>query len=123
MTRSDGVNRTVLLVDDDAEVRRGAAVVLGELDFRGIEGGGAETAMTVLRGPDRVDLLMTDLAMPGIGGMELAHLAKRVQPDLRVLYTSAYVRTSEQNPALRHGPLIEKPWMLQQLREVIEKLL
>lgn len=115
--------RTVLLVDDDVEVRRIAAVILAELGLRVIEAAGAEDAMAVLRGPDRIDLLMTDLAMPGIGGIELAHLAKKQQPDLLVLYTSAYVRTADQGPALRHGPLIEKPWMLQQLREVIEKLL
>jgi CheY-like chemotaxis protein len=113
----------VLLVDDDLEVRRIAAVILGELGLRVIEADGAEDAMTVLRGPDRVDLLMTDLAMPGIGGIELAHIAKKTKPDLRVLYTSAYVRTADQSPALRYGPLIEKPWMLQQLREVIDKLL
>ena len=124
VTRSDDISRTVLLVDDDADVRQVAAVILAELGLRVIEAACAEDAMEVLRGgSERIDLLMTDLAMPGIGGMELAQLAKKLKPELLVLYTSAYVRTSDRSPALRHGPLIEKPWMLQQLREVIDKLL
>lgn len=123
MAMSDGLSRTVLLVDDDADVRQVAAVILGELGLRAIEAACAEDAMEILRAGEPVDLLMTDLAMPGIGGMELAHLAKRLRPELLVLYTSAYVRTSDQSRALRYGPLIEKPWMLQQLRDVVERLL
>jgi CheY-like chemotaxis protein len=115
--------RSVLLVDDDPDLRQIAAVILGELGFHVMEASGAEEAMAILRGPQKVELLLTDLAMPGIGGLELAHLAKRARPELKVLYTSAYVRTSETGPALRHGPLIEKPWRLEQLRQVIERLL
>jgi CheY-like chemotaxis protein len=114
---------TVLLVDDDIEVRQVAAVILGEMGLQVIEASSAEDAMEVIRGTARIDLLMTDLAMPGIGGMELAHLAKRARPDLRLLYTSAYVRAAEGSKALGYGPLIEKPWMLEQLRGYIEKLI
>ena len=113
---------TVLLVDDDAAVRQVAAVILGELGFEVIEAADAEAAMAVIRGPAPIALLMTDLAMPGIGGVELAHLAKRARPNLKVLYTSAYVRAQGGSKALAHGPLIEKPWMLEQLETVVEKL-
>ncbi|MEJ0067776.1 MAG: response regulator [Pseudomonadota bacterium] len=123
MAKSDGIRRTVLFVEDDAEVRSVGAVILGELGYRVIEASSAEDAMEILRAQETIDLLMTDLAMPGIGGMELAHLAKRARPSLKVLYTSAYVRAVESSPALRHGPLIEKPWMLQQLQGVVEKLI
>jgi CheY-like chemotaxis protein len=114
---------TVLLVDDDAAVRQVAAVILGELGFEVIEAADAEEAMAVIRSPTPVALLMTDLAMPGIGGVELAHLAKRAQPSLKVLYTSAYVRAQGGSKSLVHGPLIEKPWMLEQLETVIDKLI
>jgi CheY-like chemotaxis protein len=113
----------VLVVDDDTDVRQVAAAILAEMGFQVIEADGGETAMAILQGPAKIDLLMTDLAMPGINGMELAHLARRLRPDLKVLYTSAYVRMDDDNPALRYGPLIEKPWMLTQLRAVIEKLM
>jgi CheY-like chemotaxis protein len=122
MDLSNDISRTVLLVDDDIEVRQVAAVILGELGFQVVEASSAEDAMETIQGPARIDLLMTDLAMPGIGGMELAHLATRARPALKVLYTSAYVRATEGSRALRHGPLIEKPWMLDQLREIVERL-
>jgi CheY-like chemotaxis protein len=119
----DELRRTVLVVDDDEAVRQVAAAILGELGFHVFEASNAEDALSILRGPIRIQLLLTDLAMPGVGGIELAHLARRLRPDLKVLYTSAYVRMTESNPALRYGPLIEKPWMLEQLKAVIEKLL
>jgi CheY-like chemotaxis protein len=123
MDKANETRRVVLLVDDDIDVRQVAAVILGELGFDVIEASSAEDAMEAVRAPTRIDLLLTDLAMPGIGGMELAHLAKQARPELKVLYTSAYVRATERSPALRHGPLIEKPWMLEQLREVVERLI
>jgi DNA-binding NtrC family response regulator len=114
---------TVLLVDDDVEVRQIAAVILAEMGFQVVEAGNAEDAMEIIRGPTKIELLMTDLAMPGIGGMELARLAKNTRPELKLLYTSAYVRVAEGSKALAHGPLIEKPWMQEQLKEFIERLI
>jgi len=118
-----GKRGTVLIVDDDVAVRQVAAVILGELGFDVIEAGNAEEAMAVIRGPTPLALLLTDLAMPGIGGVELAHLAKRARPTLKLIYTSAYVRAQGGSRALVHGPLIEKPWMLEQLEAVIDKVL
>jgi len=123
MAVPNDIQPTILLVDDDADVRRIAGVILSERDFRVIEASSAEEAMEIIRGSTRIDLLMTDLAMPGVGGIELAHLAKRVRPGLKVLYTSAYVRASDSSKALHHGPFIEKPWRLEQLEAAIEKLL
>jgi DNA-binding NtrC family response regulator len=100
----------VLLVDDDDAVRRIAAVIIAELGFRVIEAPDAAKALAALRGPDRIDLLMTDLAMPDIGGLELALMAREVRPGLPILYTSAYGRAAKGNPAMRFGGFIEKPW-------------
>lgn len=123
MDDPNDIRRTVLLVDDEQDVRQIAAAILSELGFHVIEAIDAQAAMAVIRGPSPVDLLMTDLAMPRIGGLELAHLAREVRPGLKVLYTSAYVRAAETNAALRYGPFIEKPWRLEQLRAVLEKLI
>jgi CheY-like chemotaxis protein len=113
----------VLLVDDDDAVRRVAAVILGELGFRVIEAIDAVQALTALRGSARIDLLMTDLAMPDIGGLELALLARDLRPDLPILYTSAYARAAEGNPAMRFGGFIEKPWRLERLRGALATVL
>ena len=123
MAVPNDIQQTILLVDDEADVRRIAGMILSEPDFCVIEAGSAEKAMAIVRGSTRIDLLMTDLARPGVGGIELAHLAKRVRPGLKVLYTSAYVRASDSSKALHHGPFVEKPWRLEQLEGAIEKLL
>lgn len=114
---------TVLLVDDDEFVRPVAAALLAELGYAVIEAPHGEAALEVLRGPRPVDLLMTDLAMPGIGGMELALIAQTIRPNLPTLYTSAYFKNSEGHPALRFGRFLKKPWRLVELRAVLADLL
>jgi CheY-like chemotaxis protein len=115
--------RTVLVVDDEDDVRTIAAEIVRMLDFRVIEANNAEAALKILRGPNKVDLLFTDIVMPGLSGLDLAHLAKQLLPDLKVLYTSAHFTAAADNPALRYGPFIAKPWMLAQLRDVLHALM
>jgi CheY-like chemotaxis protein len=114
---------TILVVDDDADVLRISAVIVAELGYRVIEATGGAAALEILRGSEPVDVLLTDLAMPGVSGKELAHLAKVLRPHLKVLYTSAYVRLGDKDPPLRHGPMIGKPWLEEQLRAVLAKLM
>jgi len=119
MNEPDAGRRTVLVVDDDDEVRAIAVQIVRTLDFRVIEANGGEAALEILRGPTQVDLLFTDIVMPNLSGLELALLAKQVRPDLKVIYTSAYAFGGAESPALRYGPLIPKPWKLRQLRDLI----
>ena len=114
---------TVLVVDDDDDVRAVAVAILRELGYDVMEASGGAPALEILRGSAPVDLLLTDLAMPGMNGIELAHNAVSTRPGLKVLYTSAYVRAADNDPALRHGPVIEKPWVLRDLRDVLASLL
>jgi DNA-binding NtrC family response regulator len=123
MNGPTGEQPTVLIVDDDHNVRSLAAQIVRMLDFWVIEANGAEAALKILREPIKVDLLFTDVTMPGLSGLELAHLAKQLRPDLKVLYTSAHFFGGADNPALRYGPLIAKPWKLEQLREVMDTLI
>ncbi len=103
---------SILLVDDDELVRPVAAALVAELGHTVIQAVSGEAALEVLRGPHQVDVLMTDLAMPGMGGMELALIAQTIRPNLPVLYTSAYFRDAEGHPGLRFGRFLQKPWRL-----------
>lgn len=123
MSGPNGDPRTVLVVDDEDGVRTIAAEIVRTLGFWVIEANGAEAALKILRGPIKIDLLFTDLAMPGLSGFELAHLAKQLRPDLKVLYTTAHFHGGADHPALQYGPLIAKPWKLAQLREVMNTLM
>jgi PAS domain S-box-containing protein len=86
-----GGAETVLVVEDEPSVRALAVGALGERGYRVLEAGnGVEALRVAERHGTRIDLLVTDLVMPRMGGKDLAEQLRATQPDLRVLYTSGY---------------------------------
>jgi len=86
-------SETILLVEDDDDVRAYAVGILRELNYRVIEAHDGAAALRLLERQDSaVRLLLTDVVMPKMSGQELADLAQKLQPDLRVLFTSGYTR-------------------------------
>jgi len=82
---------TVLIVEDAPLVRNAAAKMVADLGYRPIVTGGAGEALPVLESDGRIDLLFTDMVLPGgLCGEELAVAARRLRPGLGVLYTSGY---------------------------------
>ena len=78
-------------MDDDHDVRHVAVLTLQELGYSVLEAENGPAALSVLAGALRVDLLFTDIVMPGgMNGLELAQEATRRHPDLKVLYASGY---------------------------------
>jgi PAS domain S-box-containing protein len=84
-----GGGAVILLVEDNDQVRAFAESLLVELDFRVISAADAEAALLVL-GREPIDLLFTDVLMPGMSGLELAARARERRPDLPVLLASGY---------------------------------
>jgi PAS domain S-box-containing protein len=92
----------VLVVDDDAEVRRMATEMLEELGYSTVDAGDAAAALRVLAARRDVAILFTDLGLPGgMNGRQLADEARRRHVGLKVLYTSGY----PQNTIVHHGRL------------------
>lgn len=84
-------SESILLAEDDALVRRFAADQLRHLGYRVIEAEDRVSALGVLTTDEAVDLLFTDVVMPGgVSGPELVEQARRIRPGLHVLYTSGY---------------------------------
>ena len=82
---------TILVVEDDAEVRSLAMSVLRSLGYTALEAADAETALAVLDRRPEVVLLFTDVVLPGgVSGAQLARQAQALYPNLKVLYTSGY---------------------------------
>jgi PAS domain S-box-containing protein len=117
----------VLLVEDDEGVRRLARVILGHYGYGVLEAATGMEALEVAReSDDHIDLLLADVVMPGMSGLELARALSEVNPGMKVLYMSGY---SEEAIA-RHGLLdpennfIQKPFtpagLTSKLREVID---
>lgn len=94
----------MLLVEDEAAVRSLTCKILERHGYRVLEAVGGRPAMERLHGsPDPVDLLLTDVAMPGMAGSELAALVAEASPATKVIFMSDYT----DDAVVRHG-LIDK---------------
>jgi CheY-like chemotaxis protein len=82
---------TVLLVEDESALRELTRSILEQAGYRVLEAAGAEQALHIVRdNPRNIDLLLTDVVMPGLGGKELAKRMNEARPGLKVLYMSGY---------------------------------
>ena len=87
----EGQRETILVVEDDDRVRETVADLLQDLGYRVLEARDATRALAILDTPAEIDLLFTDVVMPGpVRSPELAHLARGRRPGLAVLFTSGY---------------------------------
>jgi CheY-like chemotaxis protein len=116
---------TVLIVDDDPDVLEiGAAVLLAE-GLEVVRADGAASALRILESERKIDLLFTDVVMPGgIDGFELARRARRMRDGLPVIYTSGFfnsVPTGQSGSG--YGPLLAKPWRADALARAVRDLL
>ena len=85
-----GGDETILVVEDDEGVRRLIADHLSAAGYRVLAAPGADSALARLDGAGAVQLLLTDVVMPGRGGRELAAQVRALQPDTRIVFMSAY---------------------------------
>jgi CheY-like chemotaxis protein len=109
---------TVLVVDDEEMVRRLAARILVNEGYVVLEATSGEDAVRLLqRGAHRVSCVLTDLAMPGIGGRKLGETIGSCWPKVRVVYMSGFpARRMIEEGALDPGqPFVQKPFTSVQL--------
>ena len=97
---------TVLVVDDDEGVRLVTAGFLRDLGYSVIEAPNAEVAVTLAHGDEPIDLLVTDVMMPGVPGPVLAARLRTERPNLPVLYITAHAGGA----ALGNDPMLGKPF-------------
>jgi CheY-like chemotaxis protein len=109
----------VLLVDDEALVRASTAHMLTDLGYDVIEADTAEEALIILASEQRFDLVVTDHLMPGMTGVDLAHVIRDQQPDLPVLIVSGYAETAGVPADL---PRLTKPFRLSDLATALAHL-
>ena len=123
-TGTSGAEARVLVVDDDAAVRRLTARMLRDEGFIVLEAASAEEALVALKDTSGVRLVLTDVVMPGMDGVQLAQTIQQVYPDQRVMLMSAYVGTG--NGTESGGlpiPVLPKPFTRAQLANRIHKIL
>jgi PAS domain S-box-containing protein len=117
---------TILVVEDDDRLREYASEVLEELGYHVMRASNGATALEILSGKDHIDLLLTDVVMPGgVNGRQLAEAAVGKRPGLRVLYMTGYTRDA----IVHQGRLdlginmISKPFSLEQLASKVRQVL
>ncbi|MDO8298465.1 PAS domain-containing protein [Lacisediminimonas sp.] len=120
-----GGSETILMVEDDEFVRRYAQGELRNLGYTVLAAENGMQALELLRAHVGIDLLFTDVVMPGMGGRELADQARQLRPGLRVLYTSGYTENAiVHNGRLDPGVLLlTKPYRRIELANKIREAL
>lgn len=119
-------SETILVVEDDPDVRRTAVVTLTTLGYHVLEAATGAAALTLLEGEQRIDLLFTDVVLPGsVTSRVLAATARELRPNLAVLFTSGYTA----NAIIHNGRLdddvqfISKPYRREQLAAKLRAVL
>jgi two-component system, cell cycle sensor histidine kinase and response regulator CckA len=116
-------NETILLVEDNAAVRRAARRILSECGYRVLEAGDGIEALAIERkSSGTIDLLLVDLMMPGIRGRDLARQMLESNPAMRVLYMSGYEPqgTEQSDPTVFYRKPFTGAALLKRVREVLD---
>jgi PAS domain S-box-containing protein len=116
---------TVLVVEDEPVIRDLIVEVLRELGYRALEATDGPAGLKVLQSRKRIDLLVTDVGLPGINGRQLADQARVTRPDLKVLFITGYA----ENATLANGfldpgmEMITKPFAIEALATRIRSMI
>jgi len=116
---------TVVVVEDDPAVRMLVLNVLGELGYTAFEAEDAKSALPLLESAMRVDLLVTDVGLPGMNGRQLAEIARQQRPQLKVLFMTGYAeKAAERQGFLDAGmDLMAKPFSIDDLAQKIRQMI
>ncbi|WP_420029994.1 ATP-binding protein [Pseudomonas poae] len=122
---SANAGETVLIVEDDPAVRVLVCAVLKELGYAFVEAGDANTALPIIESEQRIDLLISDVGLPGMNGRQMAEIGRQLRPDLKVLFITGYA----EHAAVRGGfldpgmQLITKPFTFDLLTAKVREMI
>ncbi len=114
----------VLLVEDEDTVRNVVARLLKKLGYEVFSAANADEAIAFFEGGVSFDLVVTDIVMPGLSGIEMSEVLKARFPEVRFLFISGYTsRELGTAPAAPPEPFLPKPFTMQELAEEVRKAL
>jgi CheY-like chemotaxis protein len=123
MTGENSPRRKVLIVEDEALIRMTTVDMVDELGHQFVEAANGLEALERLDGDPEIDVLLTDLGLPGMSGQALIAEALKRRPELKVLVASGYGSLSELgsvDPALVR--FLNKPFQMSQLKDAIAQI-
>ncbi len=120
----EGRGQTVLVVEDDDAVRLLVCDLLADLSYCTLEASQADTAIPILSGEHSIDLMISDVGLPGMNGRQLADVARQYRPDLPILFVTGYA----ENAAIKASflgtnmAMISKPFTVEALAAKIDEM-
>jgi PAS domain S-box-containing protein len=123
--QSAGRNEVVLVVEDEGVVRLLIVDMLTDLGYRVLEAADGPSALRILQSAQRIDLLVSDIGLPGLNGRQVADAAREKRPTLKVLFMTGYAEKAAAKSFLGTGmEIITKPFTMDilavKIREMIE---
>jgi CheY-like chemotaxis protein len=115
----------ILVVEDEEAVREFAVELLKSLGYGVVSANDGITAMHLLEETPTIDLVFTDVVMPGLDGIVLADMAKRRRPGVKILYATGFrdVAGAKARAGILHGNILQKPYRATELQIEIQRLL
>jgi signal transduction histidine kinase len=116
---------TVLIVEDDPAVRVLVSTVLSDLGYAFVEAADADSAVPILDSAQRIDLMISDVGLPGMNGRQLAEIGRQYRPELKVLFITGYA----EHAAVRGGfldpgmQMITKPFTFDLLTAKVREMI
>lgn len=121
---TQGMGEIILVVEDEPVVRSLVIEVLDDLGYQTLEAGDASEALPIIESAQRIDLLVSDVGLPGMNGRQLAEIARQHRPGLKVLFATGYAESATASDFL--GPdmaVITKPFAIDALASKVREML
>jgi len=116
MSSDDGRPSTVLVVEDDPDIRKMVDECLTTMGYETVLAASGNEALRIIESDPTIDLMLTDVMMPGISGITLAKRVMQMRPAIRILLTSAYM---DDNVPPEDLPLLRKPFRFEDLENAV----
>jgi PAS domain S-box-containing protein len=122
---TEGAGETVLVVEDDPSIRLLIIEVLNELGYASLQAADGNAALAVLGSNARLDLMVTDVGLPGINGRQLADIARKHRPNLKVLFLTGYAEhaTARSEFLVPGMEMMTKPFAIAELARKIRQII
>jgi len=121
---SEGTGETILVVEDEPVVRSLVVEVLTELGYQTLEAGDANEALAITESSQRIDLLVSDVGLPGMNGRQMADIVRQQRPTLKILFATGYAESAAARDFL--GPdmaVITKPFDIESFAAKVREML
>ncbi len=120
-----GAGESVLVVEDEPAVRQLLREVLEELGYETVEAANGQAALPILSSKRRLDLLITDVGLPGMSGRQLAEAARSSRPDMPILFVTGYAEKAADRAGFlgQNMSMITKPFTLEVVAQKVRSML